>query len=104
MQTHGGKGSTPRPVNKEKFDANWDRIFGGKKMFWQEISTLPKGLDEELFFRSEYGEIVAATPAILRSHSGCTATFPTIEEDTSFVGTSHSTVTQHPLSISCSSK
>ena len=28
MQTHGGKGSTPRPVNKEKFDANWDRIFG----------------------------------------------------------------------------
>lgn len=31
MQTHGGKGSTPRPVNKEKFDANWDRIFGGKK-------------------------------------------------------------------------
>ena len=30
MQTHGGKGSTPRPVNKEKFDANWDRIFGVK--------------------------------------------------------------------------
>jgi len=28
MQTHGGKGSTPRPVNKEKFDANFDRIFG----------------------------------------------------------------------------
>ena len=30
MQTHGGKGSTPRPVNKEKFDVNWDRIFGGE--------------------------------------------------------------------------
>ena len=32
MQTHGGKGSTPRPVNREKFNANWDRIFGGKKL------------------------------------------------------------------------
>ena len=28
MKTHGGKGSTPRPVNKETYDANWDRIFG----------------------------------------------------------------------------
>jgi len=26
----GGKGSTYRPVNKEKFDANWDQIFGKK--------------------------------------------------------------------------
>lgn len=25
----GGKGSAQRPVDKEKFDANWDRIFGG---------------------------------------------------------------------------
>ena len=24
---HGGKGSSPRQVNKNKFDSNWDRIF-----------------------------------------------------------------------------
>ena len=28
--THGGKGSRPRPVDKKKFDENWDRIFGKK--------------------------------------------------------------------------
>jgi hypothetical protein len=27
----GGKGSTPRPVDKKKFDDGWDRIFGKKK-------------------------------------------------------------------------
>lgn len=26
----GGKGSKPRPVNKKRFDENWDRIFGSK--------------------------------------------------------------------------
>lgn len=26
-----GKGSRPRPVDKKKFDENWDRIFGKKK-------------------------------------------------------------------------
>lgn len=26
----GGKGSAPRPINKAKFDDNWDRIFGKK--------------------------------------------------------------------------
>lgn len=24
---HGGKGSKQRPVDKEKFDSNWDKIF-----------------------------------------------------------------------------
>jgi hypothetical protein len=28
--TGAGKGSSYRPVDKEKFDANWDRIFGKK--------------------------------------------------------------------------
>lgn len=28
---HGGKGSKPRPVDKRKFDENWDKIFGKKK-------------------------------------------------------------------------
>jgi hypothetical protein len=27
---HGGKGSKTRPTNKQKFDDNWDRIFGKK--------------------------------------------------------------------------
>lgn len=27
---HGGKGSSPRPVDKAKFDSNWDKIFGKK--------------------------------------------------------------------------
>ena len=26
-----GKGSAPRPIDKEKFDKGWDRIFGPKK-------------------------------------------------------------------------
>ena len=29
-QWHGGKGSTPRKVDKKKFDENWDKIFGKK--------------------------------------------------------------------------
>ena len=27
-KTHGGKGDGARKVNKQKFDSNWDRIFG----------------------------------------------------------------------------
>lgn len=27
---HGGKGSKPRPVDKKKFDENYERIFGKK--------------------------------------------------------------------------
>ena len=30
-QWHGGKGSTPRKVDKKKFDDNWDKIFGKKE-------------------------------------------------------------------------
>jgi hypothetical protein len=29
-QTHGGKGSTPRPTNKRRFDENYENIFGKK--------------------------------------------------------------------------
>lgn len=28
--THGGKGSAYRPVNKQQFNDNWDKIFGKK--------------------------------------------------------------------------
>ncbi len=27
---HGGKGSSPRPIDKQKFDSNWEAIFGSK--------------------------------------------------------------------------
>lgn len=30
--THGGKGSAQRPVDKKKFDENWERIFGKKDL------------------------------------------------------------------------
>lgn len=38
-QTHGGKGSRPRKIDKEKFESNWERIFGKK--------TLVELLDDE---------------------------------------------------------
>jgi len=28
---HGGKGSKPRPIDKKKYDENYDRIFNKKK-------------------------------------------------------------------------
>ena len=28
--THYGKGDRPRKVDKDKFDSNWDKIFGKK--------------------------------------------------------------------------
>ena len=28
--SHGGKGSAYRPVNKQQFNDNWDKIFGKK--------------------------------------------------------------------------
>lgn len=29
-QTHGGKGSTQRPTDQAKYEANWESIFGSK--------------------------------------------------------------------------
>ena len=29
-QTHGGKGSTQRPTDQVKYEANWESIFGNK--------------------------------------------------------------------------
>lgn len=28
---HGGKGSSPRKIDKDKFDTNWDAIFNKKQ-------------------------------------------------------------------------
>lgn len=36
-QTHGGKGSSPRPVDKKKFESNWDAIFGNKQSEKREL-------------------------------------------------------------------
>lgn len=39
----GGKGSKPRPVDKSKFDANFDKIFGTKdKPKKEETKPSPK--------------------------------------------------------------
>jgi hypothetical protein len=37
---HGGKGSSPRPTDKKKFDENWDKIFNPKP-------APPKPTDQE---------------------------------------------------------
>jgi len=39
---HGGKGSSPRPVDKKKFDENWDKIFGKKD---EKCSSCKHGYD-----------------------------------------------------------
>ena len=64
-------------------------------MVWQDISALPKGLDEEVMFQSEYGETVTATPDILkvREQGGYEADFPSVDEPGSYIGSSRSAVT-----------
>ena len=47
---HGGKGSSPRQVNKDKFDSNWDKIFKGKK----DVTTEPNIKDNEKLLRSRH--------------------------------------------------
>lgn len=49
---HGGKGSSPRQVNKDKFDSNWDKIFKGKK----DVTTKPDTKDNEKLLRSRHKE------------------------------------------------
>lgn len=36
---HGGKGSKQRPVDKKKFDDNWDKIFGSKQQQQPNVPT-----------------------------------------------------------------
>ena len=56
-QTHGGKGSAPRPVDSEKFDNNFDAIFRKKeKVMSQSWDTAKQIIDIE----------AANTDAILR--------------------------------------
>ena len=46
-QTHGGKGSTTRPTDKEKYEANYDRIFGKKKEKEEVYNAVNKVLRKE---------------------------------------------------------
>lgn len=38
MDGEAGKGDTPRPVNKKKYDINYERAFGRRKAWWQKKS------------------------------------------------------------------
>tara|TARA_R110002012_G_scaffold244621_1_gene419567 strand:- start:613 stop:771 length:159 start_codon:yes stop_codon:yes gene_type:complete len=40
--THGGKGDRPRKVNKEKYEANWNAIFGKKKLPTEKLNPESK--------------------------------------------------------------
>ena len=44
-QGNGGKGDSPRPIpDREKFDSNWDNIFGKKN---EPTKTPPTANDDE---------------------------------------------------------
>lgn len=43
----GGKGSAPRAVDRDKFDANFDRIFGNKKKFCCEGGLVSEGCNHD---------------------------------------------------------
>lgn len=40
--THGGKGDRPRKVDRKKFEDNWDRIFGDKKVSTENLNPESK--------------------------------------------------------------
>ena len=40
--THGGKEDRPRKVNKEKYEANWNAIFGKKKLPTEKVNPESK--------------------------------------------------------------
>jgi len=40
--SHYGKGDRPRKVDKEKFDSNWDAIFGKKKLPTENLNPKSK--------------------------------------------------------------
>jgi hypothetical protein len=37
--THGGKGDRPRKVDKDKYEANWNAIFGKKKLPTEKLDS-----------------------------------------------------------------
>jgi hypothetical protein len=52
-QWHGGKGSSQRKVDKEKFSDNWDKIFGKKNQ--EKIKeNLPDDKDLKFTTAEEY--------------------------------------------------
>lgn len=53
---HGGKGSTQRPVDKQKFDANWDEIFGKHKKDQERYAEQLRTRGVEPPNKKHYGE------------------------------------------------
>jgi len=37
--THGGKGDRPRKVDKDKYEANWNAIFGKEKLPTEKLDS-----------------------------------------------------------------
>ncbi len=55
-QTHGGKGSKPRPADKQKYEDNYDRIFGkGRK-------DMPTNEQIEMVFHDAEGKELKKEP------------------------------------------
>jgi len=52
----GGKGSKQRPTDREKFDQNWDNIFGKKK------KTEQQKFDEQVIMKNEFYDQVEQDP------------------------------------------
>lgn len=44
-RTHGGKGSALRPMDKKKYNNNWDRIFGNAKTTKEDAKDVPPDLE-----------------------------------------------------------
>lgn len=40
--SHYGKGDRPRKVDRNKFDSNWDKIFGDKKQSTENLNPESK--------------------------------------------------------------
>ena len=44
---HGGKGSTPRGTDQQKYADNWDKIFKKEKELFSELNHKRKGNDKK---------------------------------------------------------
>ena len=51
----GGKGDTQRPTDWEKFNANFDKIFGGNNAGKSKDNADAKAIDEDYVMALEYG-------------------------------------------------
>ena len=45
MRTRAGKGSALRPMDKKKYNRNWERIFGDAQTTEENVKDLPPDLE-----------------------------------------------------------